>query len=340
MTLYENLDTRHAPHGRAAVFRWAVLDRLTGRRTRRSPGEPAPRVPHDPGRLRAPEGEARLTWIGHASFLASLGGASVLIDPVFSRRIATVIPRHGAPGLIASDLPPIDALLVTHNHYDHLDAPSVDALSRDLPVFVPAGLGRWFARRGFARVREMSWWETAPCGPLEIAFVPARHWSRRRPWDTNRSWWGGWVVTGAGRTVYHAGDSAAFAGFAAIARRFPAIDAALLPIGAYDPPWFMEWHHMNPEQAVGAFEVLGARTLVPMHWGAFQLTDEPLVEPVARLRRFWEARRPAGELRIMAVGETAALPARGAASSSAGASTSTAPDARGSSAREERSSAP
>lgn len=340
MPIYENLDPRHAPHGRWTVFRWAVLDRLTGRRKPRPPGEPAPRVPLEPGGLRAPDGEARLTWIGHASFLLSLGGASVLIDPVFSRRIARVIPRHGEPGLAPSDLPPIDGLLVTHNHYDHLDAPSIDALPRDLPTFVPAGLGRWFSRRGFTRVREMAWWESAACGPLEVAFVPARHWSRRRPWDTNRSGWGGWIVKGGERSVYHAGDSATFAGFAEIARRFPALDAALLPIGAYDPPWFMEWHHMNPEQAVQAFEVLGARTLVPMHWGTFQLTDEPLQEPVARLRRCWAARRPAGELRIMAVGETAALPARGAGSSSAGASTSKAPDARGSSARGARSSSP
>jgi L-ascorbate metabolism protein UlaG (beta-lactamase superfamily) len=304
---YGNLDPRHSPHGVRDVFRWSVLDRLTGRRRVAPPGPPAPRVPSDQDAIHRQDGAPRVTWIGHASFLATLSSASFLVDPVFSRRIARFIPRHGEPGLLATDLPPLAALLVTHNHYDHLDAPSLRSLPRDLPVFTAAGLGGWFRRRGFESVTEMRWWDRTAAGPLTISFVPARHWSRRRIGDTNRSAWGGFVVEGGGATLYHAGDTGWFDGFRAIAARFPAIDLALLPIGAYAPAWFMEPHHMNPEQAVDALGVLGARAMAPMHWGAFQLTDEPLNEPVERLRRAWELRRPAARLHVLAVGETVAI---------------------------------
>jgi len=304
---YENQDPRHAPHGFGDVFRWSVLDRLTGRRRVAPPGPPAPRVPSDPEAIHRPDGAPRVTWIGHSSFLATLAGASFLLDPVFSKRIARFIPRHGEPGLRADALPPLTALLVTHNHYDHLDAPSLRSLPRELPVFTAAGLGRWFRRRGFANVTELSWWDTASAGSLAITFVPARHWSRRRIGDINRSAWGGFVVSGGGATLYHAGDTGWFDGFREIAARFPLIDLALLPIGAYAPAWFMEPHHMNPEQAIDALQVLKARAMVPMHWGAFQLTDEPLVEPIERLRHGWEKRRPEARLQVMSVGETVAI---------------------------------
>jgi L-ascorbate metabolism protein UlaG (beta-lactamase superfamily) len=171
-------------------------------------------------------------------------------------------------------------------------------------VFAAAGLGPWFRRRGFASVTEMRWWDRATAGTLAITFVPARHWSRRFIGDTNRSAWGGFVVQGGGTTLYHAGDTGWFDGFQEIAAKFPAIDMALLPIGAYAPAWFMEPQHMNPEQAVDAVQVLRARSMVPMHWGAFQLTDEPLQEPIERLRHAWKARQPRARLYDLAVGET------------------------------------
>jgi L-ascorbate metabolism protein UlaG (beta-lactamase superfamily) len=304
---YANLDPRHTPHGLRDVLRWSVLDRLTGRRRVAAPGPPAPRVAIDPEAIRRADGVTRVTWIGHSSFLAALSGASILVDPVFSSRIARFIPRHGEPGLVASELPTLAALLVTHNHYDHLDEPSVCSLPRELAVYTAAGLGRWFRRLGFQNVTEMRWWDSASAGPLTITFVPARHWSRRRIGDTNQSAWGGFVVEGGGATLYHAGDTGWFSGFRLIAERFPAIDLALLPIGAYAPAWFMEPHHMNPEQAIDALSVLNARAMVPMHWGTFQLTDEPLREPLERLLTAWERRRPAARLQVLAVGETATI---------------------------------
>jgi L-ascorbate metabolism protein UlaG (beta-lactamase superfamily) len=155
----------------------------------------------------------------------------------------------------------------------------------------------------------LGWWQAANVGSLKIHFVPARHWSRRRIADTNRSWWGGFVVEGAGARVYHAGDTAAFDGFREIRRRFPALDAALLPVGAYSPAWFMEHNHLNPEQAGEAFLESGARMLVPMHWGTFQLTDEPLCEPAERIRGWWRESGSADgrSIWLPAVGETRSL---------------------------------
>ena len=310
---FSNPDPAHRPHGYRAIFKWGVLDRLNGNRQIRAPGPPAPRVSPDLDLIRDPAGPPRLTWIGHASFLGTLGGSRFLIDPLFSERVGLLYPRHGRPGLRPEQLPRIDALLVTHCHYDHLDTPSVRALSRDVPVFVPLGLGRWFRRWRFGHVRELDWWDSAETAGLRITLVPARHWSRRWIADTNQTLWGGFVVEGGGVAVHHGGDSAWFDGFAEIGGRFPELLATMLPIGGYSPTWFMEHNHLNPEQAGRAFLDLGARHLVPMHWGALQLTDEPIAEPAERMRAWWQSQNLDGtrRLRLLAVGETLVLDDRG-----------------------------
>jgi L-ascorbate metabolism protein UlaG (beta-lactamase superfamily) len=254
------------------------------------------RRPPEPGQ------PARLTWLGHASWLVQLDGVSLLIDPALGPTLFGGTPRNVAPGLAIADLPPIDSQLVSHSHYDHLDMPTLAAVKS--PVIAGLRLGRLFRHNGLP-CTELGWWETARVRGVEITFVPAQHWSRRGPFDGNRTLWGGFVIRGRGATIYHSGDTAWFEGFAEIGRRFPGLDAALLPIGAYDPAWFMERQHMNPEQALRAFGALGARTFLAMHWGTFKLTDEPLDEPPARL----EAERvrlglPAGRVRVLAVGET------------------------------------
>jgi L-ascorbate metabolism protein UlaG (beta-lactamase superfamily) len=306
MPRYRNLDPDRRPHGLTAVFRWGVWQRYVRPRPIAAPGRPARRVEPDLELIRRRGGPPRVTWIGHAAFLGTLGGRHFLVDPVFSSRVGWLVRRFGSPGLAPAQLPPLDALLVTHNHYDHLDGPSVRRLARSVPVFVPRGLGAVFRRWRFERVTELEWWESASAGPLEITLVPACHWSRRRIGDTNRTLWGGFVVESSGAALYHCGDSGWFDGFAEIGRRFPQLLAALLPVGAYAPAWFMENQHMNPEQAGRAFLRLGAKHMVPMHWGTFKLTDESLTEPVERVRRWWrdhvfdDARR----LHVPAVGQT------------------------------------
>jgi L-ascorbate metabolism protein UlaG (beta-lactamase superfamily) len=248
---FVNLDGSE-PHAFSAVLKWALVDRLMGRRRTGPVGEPAPRVAPDLELLRSPPAPgqaARLTWIGHASWLVQLDGISLLIDPIFSESLGPGTARFVAPALAPGELPAIDATLITHNHRDHLDLPSV-------------------------RVR----------------FVPSQHWSQRALNDRNATLWGGFVIEGSTACIYHSGDTAYFDGFSEIGRRAGPIDAALLPIGAYDPAWFMSKQHMNPEEATQAFCDLRARQFVAMHWGTFKLTDEPLDEPPARLEAAWKSR--------------------------------------------------
>lgn len=306
---FANPDPRHRFHDARAIIRWGVWDRLSGRRRVRPPGPPAPWVEADPARIRSSAVGPQLTWGGHATFLATLGGRSVVVDPVFSDRVGWLYPRFGRPGLAPAWLPRLAAVLVTHNHYDHLDRRSLRGIPAGVPAIVPRGLGRWFARWNRRPTVELDWWQSTDVDGLTITLVPGRHWSRRWVADLNKTLWGGFVVEGGGLRVYHAGDSAMFDGFAEIGRRFPGLAAALLPIGAYEPAWFMGRQHMTPEQAGEAFLSLGAARLVPMHWGAFQLTDEPISEPIGRLRAWWEREGPRDGRRLaeMAVGGTLRL---------------------------------
>jgi L-ascorbate metabolism protein UlaG (beta-lactamase superfamily) len=306
---FRNPDPRHAPHGLWPVLRWSVIERLRGRRRQAELGPAAPSVVCNGEKPSCDVRFPSITWIGHASFLVRIGGRIILLDPVFSERIGWVYPRHGPPGVTADQLPPIDAVCVSHNHYDHLDLPSIEALPRTATVVVPAGLGSIFVKREFARVVELEWWEATTVGALRVTLVPACHWSKRRMFDTNRTLWGGFVLEDDEYSVYFAGDTAWFEGFAEIGRRFPGLDAALLPIGGYDPAWFMEHNHLNPEQAGRAFLDCGARVMLPMHWGCFALSDEPLLEPVERLKAWWSTAALPSErrLEVLAVGETLEL---------------------------------
>lgn len=279
----------------------------------------------------------RVTWIGQASFLLEVGGRNLLTDPVFSRRASPVQwagpARLTPPPITVRELPAIDAVLVSHDHYDHLDLPTVRAL-RDrfgerITWFTPLGYRAWFRRQGIERVVELDWWEEAllaadptdaaraaptpvsnaagaPGGELRVRALPAQHWTRRSPFDRTPRLWCSWAVDDGTNRVYFGGDSGYCPAFTEIGRRAGPFDVSLLPIGAYEPRWFMETAHMNPEEAVQSYLDLGGRgAFVGMHWGTFVLTDEPVLEPPARVRRAWEERGlPADDLWLLGHGET------------------------------------
>lgn len=249
------------------------------------------RLPYAPEPLPAvPAGATAVTWAGHASWIVRTGGLTVLTDPVWSRRILGTPARITPVGVPWDELPPVDAVVISHNHYDHLDAPTLRRLPRDTPLFVPAGLGSWFRRRRFTRVTELDWWESARLNGVRFDFVPAHHWSKRTLTDTCRSLWGGWVIDSGepGQRIYFAGDTGYGHWFGRIGSRYPGIDLALLPIGAYEPRWWLGDVHLDPEEAVQAYEELGARAMAPMHWATFLLSAEPVLEPLIRLRTAWQ----------------------------------------------------
>ncbi|MFE0687347.1 MBL fold metallo-hydrolase [Streptomyces sp. JH002] len=281
----------------------------TLRQTAELPFAPAPLPEAEAGAL-------AVTWVGHASWVIRVGGLTVLTDPVWSRKILGTPARVTPPGVAWDDLPPVDAVVISHNHYDHLDAPTLKRLPRATPLFVPAGLAPWCRRRGFIRVTELDWWEAAelpaPDGrtaAVRFDFVPAHHWSRRGVADTCRTLWGGWVLTArSGRRVYFAGDTGYGHWFTEIGARYPGIDLALLPIGAYAPRRLQQQVHTDPEEAVAACQDVGATRMAPMHWSTFLLSTEPPLEPLDRVRTAWEAAgRPRQDLWDLPIGASRVL---------------------------------
>ena len=235
--------------------------------------------------------EPTLTWIGHASFLLQIGGVNVLTDPHLTQRASPLSfagpKRYVAPAFDFDNLPHADAVVISHNHYDHLDLGTVKRLNRQSggpPMFfVPLGLKEWFKTQGIDNVTELDWWGSAEHNGLKLTLAPVQHWSSRTPWDRNSTLWGAWVVEHPRLRFFFGGDFGYSADLADVGRHFGSFDLAMLPIGAYEPRWFMSVMHANPEEAVQAQRDLRARYAVAMHWGTFRLTDELLDEPPRRL---------------------------------------------------------
>ena len=302
--VYTNLDGTLPDQGIGSLFKWQVTDRLAGRRRRDDDAAfTTPRRPNDGTALTSPS--PHLTWIGHATFVQRLGGQLIATDPIWSTRIHTV-KRLAPPGVAFDAVPKLDVVTVSHSHYDHLDLPTLKAIGKDALYIVPKDNADVLTAAGLDKGVELGWWESHQVGDVKVTLVPAQHWSMRAPWDKNRRLWGGFVYESPEGTSYHAGDTAFNEQvFTEIGRRFPKIDWAMLPIGAYDPTWFMSRQHMGPEEAGRAFELLGAANFVAMHWGTFKLTDEPLSEPPARLRAWFAERgHDPSRMWIFDLGET------------------------------------
>ncbi len=249
-----------------------------------------------------------MTWIGHATFALRFGGKMIVTDPIWSERVGPR-RRNAPPGVALAKMPAIDIVTVSHSHYDHLDLPTLRRIGPDALYVVPKDVGEILRSAGLPRVVELDWWETHEHEGVRITLVPAQHWSMRVPWDRNKRLWGGFVIEHEEKRAYHAGDTAfSETMFQEISKRIEPIDWAMIPIGAYDPVWFMGSQHIGPEDAVRAFEILGARHFCAMHWGTFKLTDEPLGEPPQRVRAFWKERElDASRLHVLDIGETMPL---------------------------------
>ena len=311
-----------------ALLRWVLVERLLLRRRAKDPPASAfPRREPSFAEPRARAGALSVTWLGHSSFLLQVGEWNVLVDPVWSDRaspLRSVGPRrHTAPGFAMTRLPPIDVVVLSHDHYDHLDDATVRALAARFPGarwVAPLGLAAWLRKRAVGQAMEYDWWERAalapssPGGPsstLEITCVPAQHFSGRGLHDRDRRLWCGWTLRAGDVAVYFAGDSGDHGEWDEIARRIGPVDAVLMPIGAYEPRWFMRPVHMDADEAVAAFARIAAAgdghapVMVGMHWGTFKLTDEALDEPPRRARAAWaHLGLPDDRLWILAHGET------------------------------------
>jgi L-ascorbate metabolism protein UlaG (beta-lactamase superfamily) len=268
-------------------------------------------VPQRPPLDPLPQGRVAVTFIGHSTFLVRTARTVFITDPVFTSSagpFGIFGPRRvRRPGVAPSDLPTVDFVLLSHNHYDHLQ-PSSLALFEGTPLVAPLGVRRYLEGGAQEDATELDWWQWARLGDAHVTCVPAQHFSARTPWDRDKTLWCGFVVRVDGVTIYFAGDSGYTPQFAEIGERCPGINVALIPIGAYEPRWFMTPVHMNPDEAVRAHLDVRARVSIGMHFGTFQLTDEAIDEPVRALAAARiEHGVDAGAFRVLEVGATCLL---------------------------------
>lgn len=337
---FQNNYLEFQPRGLLDLLKWrrdASRDDLP-----RPPRLPTPTVPADTAFIQAnaragsatsPQAmQPAITWIGHATMLAQFGGLNIITDPVFSERVSPLSfigpKRHVAPGLTLAQLPHIDLVLISHNHYDHLDDASVRALATQAggpPLFiVPLGIKAWLADRGITNAVELDWWQSHSVGtqggPVEVVLTPVQHWSGRGLNDRLKTLWGGYAVFAPDLHLFFTGDTGYSQDFKDIGARFASrhtpekgggFDVALIAVGAYEPRWFMTSQHVNPAEAVQIHLDVNAKRSVGIHWGTFELTDESLDQPPIDLADTRRAKGLAdGDFFVMAIGETRKLPRR------------------------------
>ena len=266
-------------------------------------------------RIQAVPKEDFILWAGHGTFLIRLNGQYWLVDPIFSKR-ALLPKRRTPPGIGPQDIREIAPnlnVIITHNHYDHLDRKSILSLSEDARVIVPLGLKEAVQKMNKRDVIEMDWWQEKDVGNnTRLVCLPAQHWSRRIGQGVNQTLWASFMLITPQVSIYLGGDSGYFVGYREIGKRFPGIDYALLPTTAYHPRWFMHYNHMNIEEAIKAFDDLDARFMIPQQWGTFHLGDEPPGYPALDLKRTIAQRRldPARFI-LLDIGEILVVPPKG-----------------------------
>ncbi|MBD7984934.1 MBL fold metallo-hydrolase [Sporosarcina sp. Sa2YVA2] len=280
---YTNIDCANTSSTLTELFQWQKERRAKNKDLEHTIAQ----APYkDIKKIKQNRSTTSITWIGHSTFLIQMNGLNIITDPVWAERMGFG-KRLTAPGLEIDDLPEIHAVLISHSHYDHLNFKSIKQLKGNPTYYVPAGLARTFTTRGLMKVLEFNWYDSIQHSGMTFTFVPAQHWTKRTLTDTNTSHWGGWVIENEDSSIYFAGDTADFPGFSDLAERFD-IDTVLMPIGAYEPEWFMKATHINPEDAVKAFLELKGKTFIPMHYGTYHLADDTGPEAIARLDAEWK----------------------------------------------------
>jgi N-acyl-phosphatidylethanolamine-hydrolysing phospholipase D len=231
-----------------------------------------------------------ITCLGHASLWIRLQQQNIVTDPVFEDSIAIFIKRHTPFPIPLNELPKFQVVLISHGHYDHLDRASIKRLGTGPLYLTPLGYKDWFEEvLPGARVIELDWFDSYAYQGITYRLLPAQHWTKRSLFDTNRRLWGSWLMEAGGRKVFFAGDSGYFRGYSEFGKKFGPIDAVLMPVGLYEPRWFMKDHHMNPQEVIQAAREMGARFIIPQQWGVFDLTDEPMTLPPRDYRKAAQA---------------------------------------------------
>ncbi len=260
-----------------------------------------PRVKVSQQKIKQPLASGQLTWLGHATVLFQAGDKTIITDPVFSDRVSPVgfagPKRFTQPALSIEQLPKIDIAVISHNHYDHLDSDSVETIGDRVHWVVPLGHREWFENLGVTRITELDWWQSTTIDGVTLTATPTQHWSGRGLFDRFDCLWSSWLIEANGVKFWFGGDTGYNPHqFKEIGERFGPIDLAAIPIGAYEPRWFMKTMHINPAEAVKVFKDIGAKRAIGIHWGTFQLTDEGPMEPPVALKKALHSNNIGSEL--------------------------------------------
>jgi L-ascorbate metabolism protein UlaG (beta-lactamase superfamily) len=295
-------------HGFRTALKW-MLNRKIGPWRKWIESTPGPKPP-----AQVDGAELRVTFINHSTALLQTEGLNILTDPVWSERVSPLSfmgpRRHRAPGIRFEDLPPVHCLLISHNHYDHFDVPTLRRLAANHQpvVFCPLGLADALRRIGFSEVHQLDWWQTEAWKNRRVHCIPAQHFSARSPFDRNRTLWCGWAIESQHGNLYFAGDTGFCDVFSEVSKRLSPVRLALLPIGAYEPEWFMGPVHMTPEQAVDARSILDASVAIAIHFGTFALADDSETAPPERLQQALQEHEGRNDFWVLREGEGRLVP--------------------------------
>lgn len=251
--------------------------------------------------------EDKIVWLGHSTFYIQINNVRIITDPVFFNLAPIRMHRRHALPCNIADLQNIDYILLSHGHRDHLDIPSLKNIlkyNKDVEVLCPLGFYDMLSNIGFKKIQEAAWWQKYITEKIEIDFLPAKHWNRRNVFDFNTTLWGSFAIYSTTNKIYFAGDTAYAHHFKTIKEQYKYFDVALMPIGAYKPKYIMEWAHMSPQEAVQASNELNVKNFIPMHYGTYDLSDEPASEPIKITTQQKNDNILSADLKILDVGET------------------------------------